>query len=69
MLSLGCALLLAWMDKKAEKETQRRNQQDGTGGEVIKMSDVKHFPVNFWMVCVVCIAYYVAIFPFIALGK
>jgi hypothetical protein len=54
------------MDKKAEK-VLRRNVD--TGGEIPRLSDVKTFKVSFWMVSVVCVAYYVAIFPFIALGK
>ena len=35
----------------------------------IEIKDIKTFPVSFWLVSVVCVAYYVAIFPFISLSK
>jgi MFS family permease len=54
------------MDKRAER-ILRRNEN--ASGDVAKLSDVKSFKVTFWMVSVICVAYYVAIFPFIALGK
>ncbi|KAK2573793.1 Major facilitator superfamily domain-containing protein 1 [Acropora cervicornis] len=37
-------------------------------GEVIRLSDVKDFPLTLWLIFIICVAYYVAIFPFIALG-
>nr|CAD7398538.1 unnamed protein product [Timema cristinae] len=66
VMSLVCALLLAWMDKRAERILKRRPPHEG---EVVRLTDVKDFPALFWMVCIVCVAYYVAVFPFIALGK
>lgn len=68
VLSLISALLLAWLDK-------RRDRMLGAMGhptapeEVVRLSDVRHFPITFWLVAMVCVAYYLAIFPFIALGK
>lgn len=66
LMSFITALLLGWMDKRAERILQRNENHSG---EVAQLSDVKTFKVTFWMVSVICIAYYVAIFPFIALGK
>uniref|UniRef100_A0A1I8Q429 Lysosomal dipeptide transporter MFSD1 n=1 Tax=Stomoxys calcitrans TaxID=35570 RepID=A0A1I8Q429_STOCA len=66
VLSLLCALILGWMDKRAERILQRNTNPSG---EIAKLSDVVTFKVTFWMVSVICVAYYVAIFPFIALGK
>jgi 1,4-dihydroxy-2-naphthoate octaprenyltransferase len=66
VMSFISALILGYMDKKAERVLRRH---DDAGGEVPRLSDVKTFKVSFWMVSVVCVAYYVAIFPFIALGK
>lgn len=66
LMSFTAALLLGWMDKRAEKILRRSTDN---GGEIPKLSDVGTFKVTFWMVTVVCVAYYVAIFPFIALGK
>ena len=37
-------------------------------GEVIRITDVKDFPVTFWLLSVICVAYYVTVFPFIGLG-
>lgn len=54
------------MDKRAQRIM---NRNDNPSGEVAKLSDVITFKVTFWMVSAVCVAYYVAIFPFIALGK
>ncbi|XP_067006714.2 lysosomal dipeptide transporter MFSD1 [Anabrus simplex] len=66
VMSLVCALILAYMDKRAERILKRKPAQDG---EVVHITDVKDFPAIFWMISIVCVAYYVAIFPFIALGK
>lgn len=66
VMSFISALILGWMDRRAERMLRRR---DNSSGEVPQLSDVKTFKVSFWMVSVVCVAYYVAIFPFIALGK
>ena len=32
------------------------------------MKDVIGFPLSFWLLSVICLAYYVAIFPFVSLG-
>lgn len=66
VMSFMCALALGWMDKRAQRILQRNDNPDG---EVAKLTDVKTFKITFWMVSVICVAYYVAIFPFIALGK
>ncbi|KAI9578786.1 hypothetical protein GQX74_009360 [Glossina fuscipes] len=36
---------------------------------VPKLSDITAFKITFWMVPVICVACYVSIFPFIALGR
>ena len=35
----------------------------------IQLKDLKTFPVSYWLVSVVCVAFYVAIFPFISFGQ
>lgn len=67
IMSFISALLLGWMDKRAEKVLRR--QPIASEGEIPRLSDVKTFKTSFWMVTIICVAYYVAIFPFIALGK
>ena len=67
VMSFFCAVILAWMDK-------RRNRMlgisdIGESGEVVKISDVKDFPVSFWFLTLACLAYYGAIFPFVSLAQ
>lgn len=66
VMSMVCALILGWMDKRAERILQRNTNP---AGQVPKLTDVFSFKPPFWMVSVICVAYYVAIFPFIALGQ
>ncbi|KAH8390743.1 hypothetical protein KR215_001666 [Drosophila sulfurigaster] len=66
VMSLLCALILGIMDKRAERILQRNNNPSG---EIPKLTDVFTFKAPFWMVSIICVAYYVAIFPFIALGQ
>jgi hypothetical protein len=54
------------MDKRAEKILKRKIADEG---QVVRLTDIKDFPVIFWLVSVICVAYYMAVFPFIALGK
>jgi len=36
--------------------------------EVIELHNIKDFGVKFWLLCVICVTYYVTIFPFISLA-
>lgn len=65
-MSLMCTLILGWMDKRASKILKRSSNNTE---EIARLSDIKTFKPTFWLVSVICVAYYVAIFPFIALGK
>uniref|UniRef100_A0A672FYT4 Lysosomal dipeptide transporter MFSD1 n=1 Tax=Salarias fasciatus TaxID=181472 RepID=A0A672FYT4_SALFA len=40
-----------------------------TAGEVIQLTDVKNFPLSLWLIFIICVGYYVAVFPFIGLGQ
>ena len=64
--SLLCSIILFFMDKHAETVLRRGH---GEEEKVIKFSDIRDFKSVFWMVSFICVAYYIAIFPFIALGK
>uniref|UniRef100_A0A3P8PXN3 Lysosomal dipeptide transporter MFSD1 n=2 Tax=Astatotilapia calliptera TaxID=8154 RepID=A0A3P8PXN3_ASTCA len=66
VFSLVCALVLGFLDKRAERILNK--EQEGTA-EVIKITDVKHFPAALWLIFIVCVGYYVAVFPFIGLGQ
>uniref|UniRef100_A0A8C9A0D9 Lysosomal dipeptide transporter MFSD1 n=1 Tax=Prolemur simus TaxID=1328070 RepID=A0A8C9A0D9_PROSS len=66
ILSLICALALAYLDQRAEKILHK---EQGKTGEVIKLTDVKDFSLPLWLIFIICVCYYVAVFPFIGLGK
>ncbi|KAM9318967.1 lysosomal dipeptide transporter MFSD1 isoform 1-T1 [Pholidichthys leucotaenia] len=66
VFSLICALVLAFLDKRAERILQK---EEGKTGEVIKITDVKDFPITLWLIFIICVGYYVAVFPFIGLGQ
>uniref|UniRef100_A0A8C5CN67 Lysosomal dipeptide transporter MFSD1 n=1 Tax=Gadus morhua TaxID=8049 RepID=A0A8C5CN67_GADMO len=64
--SLVCALVLGYLDRRAERILKK---EQGKTGEVIKLTDVKDFPLSLWLIFIICVGYYVAIFPFIGLGQ
>uniref|UniRef100_A0A671U277 Lysosomal dipeptide transporter MFSD1 n=1 Tax=Sparus aurata TaxID=8175 RepID=A0A671U277_SPAAU len=66
LFSLVCALVLGFLDKRAEKILHK---EEGKTGEVIKLTDVKDFPFTLWLIFIICVGYYVAVFPFIGLGQ
>lgn len=45
------------------------NASSFSEGEVIKLTDIKDFSLPLILVFVICVCYYVAVFPFIGLGK
>lgn len=65
--SLLCVLILGWMDLRAERVLNRR--AENPNDVPFKLTDVRHFSMTFWLVSIICVTYYVAVFPFIALGK
>ncbi|KAH3812738.1 major facilitator superfamily domain-containing protein 1-like [Dreissena polymorpha] len=65
ILSLLCALALGYFDKRADRVLKRAKISTD---EMIRIRDVKDFGFKFWLLCVICVAYYVAVFPFIGLG-
>ena len=54
------------MDRRAEKLLNKKATETG---EVVRAADILTFPMSFWLLSIVCLAYYVAIFPFISLGQ
>ena len=63
--SLSIALALAYFDKRANKKLHK---EDATTGEVIRLKDIKDFPLSCWLIFIICVTYYVAVFCFIDLG-
>ena len=37
-------------------------------GEVINLRDIRYFPLSLWLICLICVLYYVTVFPFVGLG-
>lgn len=66
VFSLLCAITLAFLDKRADRILQRKAISGPS--EQIRLWDVKDFPLSFWLISVICVAYYVAVFPFVGLG-
>lgn len=66
LFSLLCALMLGYLDRRAQRILKK---EQGKTGEVIKLTDVKDFPLQLWLIFIICVSYYVAIFPFIGLGQ
>ncbi|UYV73190.1 MFSD1 [Cordylochernes scorpioides] len=61
---------MAYLDKRRDRvlaldavETAKMTEQPA-----IKIKDVIEFPSSFWMICLICVTFYIAIFPFVALG-
>lgn len=65
ILSLLCAVVLGLFDRRAERILKRK--ENGTG-EQISLKDIKDFPLRLWLVFIICVAYYVTVFPFIGLA-
>ncbi|XP_072396681.1 lysosomal dipeptide transporter MFSD1 isoform X2 [Diabrotica undecimpunctata] len=66
IVSMICALVMAIFDKRSESILGRNNNPSG---ETVKLTDVKDFSLSFWLVCVICVTFYCAIFPFISIAK
>ncbi|CAF0723152.1 unnamed protein product [Brachionus calyciflorus] len=66
VFSLGCAGILAILDKR---RTNVVPSEPIKAGDEIKLSDALKFPLPLWLVFIICVAFYCAVFPFISLGK
>lgn len=66
IFSLICAIILGVLDKR---RTRVLRLDEAETGEKVKILDVLTFPLSFWLLSIICVTYYVAIFPFIGLGK
>ncbi|KAG1715047.1 Major facilitator superfamily domain-containing protein 1 [Nymphon striatum] len=66
VFSTICAIICFRLDKRASKLLGRDSVETG---EQVKITDVKTFPTTFWFISILCVTYYVAIFPFISLSS
>ena len=65
VLCLIAALLLAGMDKRAEKILKR----DNFTKKKVSFKDLKDFGINYWLVVVVSVIYFSTVFPFVAIAQ
>ncbi|XP_054284429.1 major facilitator superfamily domain-containing protein 1-like [Macrosteles quadrilineatus] len=63
VMSLLGAVILGMLRNRREESAR-----DNASTDVVRITDVKDFNLTFWLITVICVAYYVAIFPLIALG-
>uniref|UniRef100_A0A6G1SPV0 Lysosomal dipeptide transporter MFSD1 n=1 Tax=Aceria tosichella TaxID=561515 RepID=A0A6G1SPV0_9ACAR len=66
VLSLNAALILSVLDKRAERMLGREMPQPE---EAIRLKDATNFKSEFWMLTLICVSFYLTIFPFVAIGS
>ncbi|ESN93636.1 hypothetical protein HELRODRAFT_115505 [Helobdella robusta] len=77
IFSLFNAFILGYFNKRADRILNKHNNNvndgdvpllnDGDDGK-FRLSDLKQFTLSFWLLCGICVAYYIAVFLFISLG-
>lgn len=66
VFSLLCACILGLLDIR---RTRIVPTEPVKAGDEIKLSDALKFPLTLWLVFIICVAFYCAVFPFISLAK
>lgn len=66
LFSFICASILGLLDKRAERIMPRTDAN--TEPELVKLQDIKDFNASFWYLTMICVLYYICIFPFVSLG-
>ncbi|XP_075239114.1 lysosomal dipeptide transporter MFSD1-like [Convolutriloba macropyga] len=66
IFSFMCGVAMWILDARAARVLKRKKEETG---ENIRITDVRYFPVSFWVLSIICVMYYSAVFPFIAVGK
>ncbi|CAF1189399.1 unnamed protein product [Didymodactylos carnosus] len=60
IISLICGLILWWLDTRRRRAMVEDN-------EIV--ADVRHFPASLYCVFIICVFYYISVFPFIAAAQ
>lgn len=69
LLSLFCAVIMAFFDKRSQLILNRTISSESIKWkEVVDLKSFRSFGLSFWILCGICVTFYVAIFPFIGLG-
>ncbi|KJE89648.1 hypothetical protein CAOG_01085 [Capsaspora owczarzaki ATCC 30864] len=64
-LSLSCAVILLFLERRTDRVIKR---DVGGSDEKVNLKDVKDFPLSLWLLFIICVGYYVGVFPFIGLA-
>eukprot|EP00096_Caligus_rogercresseyi_P009430 TRINITY_DN3206_c0_g1_i1.p1 TRINITY_DN3206_c0_g1~~TRINITY_DN3206_c0_g1_i1.p1 ORF type:complete len:494 (-),score=137.22 TRINITY_DN3206_c0_g1_i1:197-1678(-) len=64
-LSLFSSIILGAIDKRAKTLLKK----DDVESDPISLKDIATFPTNFWLLSIVCVTYYVTVFPFVSLAQ
>ncbi|CAF4967508.1 unnamed protein product, partial [Rotaria socialis] len=67
LISLLCAIILWSLDIRRRKVIQEDNPPDPS--DEFHIRDIRHFSASLYSVFIICVFYYVAIFPFIAAAQ
>ena len=68
--SLFCATVLLFLDRHGKKVLQRKEREGQVScKDLAEIAEVRHFPLQMWLICIICVTYYVAIFPFVSIAQ
>ena len=66
VLSFTAALVLFFLDKRRERLGTVNAVR---AGDKIQIKDIIKFPIQHWLIILICLAFYGSLFPFISLAK
>jgi hypothetical protein len=69
VLSSLCAFLLIYLDRRRCNFVKKHSPASSSSKEKMKLKDALSFPIQLWLMIVICIVFYSATFPFISLAK
>ncbi len=69
VLSSLCAFLLIYLDRRRCHFTKKHTPNSSSSKEKMKLKDALSFPLQLWLIIIICIVFYSATFPFISLAK
>ncbi|KRZ73855.1 Major facilitator superfamily domain-containing protein 1 [Trichinella papuae] len=68
-VSLSCSIVIAFHDRQHDrhlKSLQSTESAEPSEQDVVKIMDIIRLPLSLWILCGICVSYYMTIFPFIA---
>lgn len=65
LFSLGSAVITNIFDYKADKDEGIEQKQLTDESDQVRISDVKDFPLSYWLLLIICLCIYSSFFPFL----